>query len=122
MKRILVLDDDEDNLEILSFILKESGHDVRTAVRGDTVFEEIDAYQPHLLLMDVRLAGLDGREICRNIKEDPLTALLPIILISGIHDLSNAMLQPGAPNDYIVKPYDLKHLRNSVEQQLTGPA
>lgn len=119
-KRILVLDDDQDNLDLLSFILKEYGYEVQQLARGEIVFQEIQNYQPHLLLMDVRLGGLDGRKICRDIKENKQTASLPIILISGTHDLLDAMTQPGAPNDCIAKPYDLTDLLARVSQQLTG--
>jgi CheY-like chemotaxis protein len=68
MKKILVLDDDQDNLEIMLFILTEFGYDVQTRSCGDTVFEDIKAYQPDLILMDVMLADLDGRAICRPLK------------------------------------------------------
>ncbi len=120
MKKILILDDDKDNLEILSFILTEYGYEVKGRLCGDTVFDDIKTYQPDLILMDVRLAGMDGREICRNIKENPLTALLPVILVSGTHDLSESMHLPGAPDDYIAKPYDLDFLINRVSKQLTA--
>ncbi|MES2426061.1 MAG: response regulator [Bacteroidota bacterium] len=120
MKKILILDDDKDSLEILSFILKETGYDVQTSSHGETAFEDIKAFQPDLLLMDVMLGGLDGRTICRSIKENELTHLLPVILISGTHDLSGSMHLPGAPNDYIAKPYDLDHLLNTVELQFVA--
>lgn len=118
MKKILILDDDPDNLEILSFILAEYGYDVQTRSCGETVFDDIKAYQPNLILMDVRLAGMDGRAICRNIKENQLTRFLPVILISGMHDLAESMHNAGAPNDYITKPYDIDHLLNRVAIQL----
>jgi DNA-binding response OmpR family regulator len=120
MKKILVLDDDQDNLEIMLFILTEFGYDVQTRSCGDTVFEDIKAYQPDLILMDVMLADLDGRAICRTIKESQLTSFLPVILISGTHDLSESMHLPGAPNDYIAKPYDIDYLLSRVAKQLAA--
>jgi DNA-binding response OmpR family regulator len=120
MKKILVLDDDKDILEIISFILTEFGYEVRTRSGGETIFEDIKAYQPDLLLMDVMLAGLDGRVICRRIKENELTRFLPVILISGTHDLSESMNAFGAPNDYIAKPYDMTLLLNRVKKQLAA--
>jgi DNA-binding response OmpR family regulator len=117
MKKILILDDDKDSLEILSFFLKETGYDLQTSFHGETVFEDIKAFQPDLLLMDVMLGGLDGRAICRSIKENQATHLLPVILISGTHDLSGSIDLPGAPNDYIAKPYDLDHLLNTIQLQ-----
>lgn len=120
MKKILILDDDHDNLEILSFILIEFGYEVKTQSCGDTVFDDIRDYRPDLILMDVMLSGLDGRAICRDIKENQLTSFLPVILISGMHDLAESMHLPGAPNDYIAKPYDIDHLLSRVAKQFAA--
>jgi len=119
-KKILVLDDDNDILEILSLILLKSGYQVKTLSCGDTVFEEIMEYRPDLILMDVMLAGMDGRSICKNIKENHLTSFLPVILISGTHDLSQSLHLPGAPNDYVAKPFDLDYLLSIVEKQFAA--
>ena len=120
MKRILLLDDDQDNLTILTFILESAGHEVKALASGENVFELIAQYDPHLLLMDVRLGMLDGRIICRNIKENALTAGLPVILISGLHNLEDVLQQTGAPNDCIAKPYDIDYLQSRVEKQLNN--
>jgi len=120
MKKILILDDDHDNLDILSFILTEFGYEVQTRSCGDTVFDDIKTFQPDLILMDVMLADLDGRAICRDIKENQLTAFLPVILISGTHDLADSLHLPGAPNGYIAKPYDIDHLLSQVAEQLAA--
>jgi DNA-binding response OmpR family regulator len=119
-KKILVLDDDNDILEILSILLLESGYEVKTLNCGETVFEEIKDYRPDLILMDVMLAGMDGRSICKNIKENHLTSFLPVILISGTHDLSQSLHLPGAPNDYVAKPFDLDYLLSIVEKQFAA--
>ena len=119
-KKILVLDDDNDILEIISIMLLESGYEVKTLNCGETVFEEIKEYHPDLILMDVMLAGLDGRSICRNIKENHLTSFLPVILISGTHDLAKCLHLPGAPNDFVAKPFDLDYLLERIEMQLSA--
>lgn len=119
-KKILVLDDDPDILEILSLILIESGYEVRMLSCGDTVFADIKDFKPDLILMDVMLAGMDGRSICKNIKENNLTHFLPVILISGTHDLAKSLLLPGAPNDFVAKPFDIDHLLARIEKQLAA--
>ncbi len=119
-KKILIIDDDPDILEILSFVLIEGGYEVRTLSCGDTVFDAIKNFQPDLILMDVMLAGMDGRVICKEIKENLLTYFLPVILISGTHDLAESLLLPGAPNDFIAKPFDIGHLLVRVEKQLAA--
>ncbi|TWI95525.1 response regulator receiver domain-containing protein [Mucilaginibacter frigoritolerans] len=118
MKKILVLDDDKDHLRIVSFILTDFGYEVRTLLHGETIFEEIADFKPDLILMDVMLAGMDGRVICRSIKENPLLNYLPVILISITHDLAESMHLQGAPNDYISKPLDIDRLLSSVKKQL----
>ena len=119
-KKILVLDDDNDILEILSFLLVEEGYEIMTVNCGDNVFVDINAFKPDLLLMDVMLAGMDGRSICKKIKETKLTCLLPVILISGTHDLAASLHQAGAPNDFIAKPFDIENLLIKIEQCLAA--
>jgi DNA-binding response OmpR family regulator len=119
-KRILILDDDPDILDILSFLLTEVGYEIQALDCGDTIFDDIKAFEPNLILMDVMLAGLDGRSICKNIKENQLTRFLPVILISGTHDLALSLHLPGAPNDFIGKPFDIDHLLGRIEKQLAA--
>jgi DNA-binding response OmpR family regulator len=119
-KKILILDDDNDILEILSWLLKDSGYQVKTLSCGETVFDDIKDFRPDLILMDVMLAGLDGRSICRNIKENHLTYFIPVILISGTYDLADVLNQSGAPNDFVSKPFDLYHLLAKIQKQLAA--
>lgn len=116
-KRILILDDDKDILEILSLILMEE-YEIKALNCGDRVFEEIEEFKPDLILMDVRLAHMDGLAICRDLKENVLTSSLPVILISATHDLDKSLNLPGAPNDYLAKPFDIDILLNKVEKHL----
>jgi len=117
-KKILILDDDTDILEILTMLLSEHGYDIKTTNSGKTIFEDIQSFKPDLLLMDVVIAGMNGRAICRSIKEDPSTCALRVILISGTHDLATSLDLPGAPDDFIAKPFDMNHLLRSIAQQL----
>lgn len=71
-----------------------------------------------MILTDVMLAGMDGRTICRDIKENQLTASQPVILISGTHDLAASLHLPGAPNDFVAKPFDIDYLLVRIENQL----
>ena len=119
-KKILILDDDPDILEILSLVLIEGGYEVRILSCGNTVFDEIKDFQPDLVLMDVMLAGMDGRAIWKEIKENHLTYFLPVILISGTHDLAKSLLLPGAPNDFVAKPFDIDYLLERIEKHLAA--
>jgi DNA-binding response OmpR family regulator len=117
-KRILIVDDDSDIVEILSFLLSEAGYETRLLTHGETVFDDIKEFKPNLILMDVMLGGMDGRVICNTIKTDPSTSSLPVILISGTHDLAKSLHLPGAPNDFIAKPFNLDHLLEKIAQHI----
>jgi DNA-binding response OmpR family regulator len=119
-KKILVIDDDSDILEILGLLLTGEGYEIRTLIHGDFVFESIKDFQPDLILLDVMLADMDGRTICKDIKKNKLTYSIPVILISGTHDLKHLLNLPGAPNDFIAKPFDIAILLDGIEKQLVA--
>lgn len=114
----MVLDDDDDILEVVAYLLTESGYTVKTLNRGYNIFDHIKDFTPDLILMDVLLADMDGRAICKEIKENPLTKSIPVILISGTHDLAAVLNLPGAPNDFIAKPFDVDQLLDAIKRQL----
>lgn len=117
-QRILILDDDTDLLELMSMLLCDNGYETLTLSSGEKIFEAIQLFRPDLVLMDVMLAGLDGRVICSKIKREASLLGLRIILISGSHNLSDSLQQKGAPNDYLAKPFDMNFLLNKVQTQL----
>lgn len=117
-KRILVLDDDLAILDALSDILEYSGYEVNTLSRGDRVLEVIEQNKPDLILLDVMLADLDGRKICQNIKQKEYAGKIPVIMISGTHNLADCLYGEGAPDDFIAKPFDLETLLEKIEYQL----
>jgi DNA-binding response OmpR family regulator len=120
-KRILILDDDQDILDIISDLLIDCGFEVQTLSTGEQIFSVISQFHPDLVLMDVMLANMDGRVICRNLKENENTQFIPVILISGTHDLAHSLNQIGAPNDFIPKPFDIDFLLNKIKYQLLQP-
>lgn len=117
-KKILILDDDSDILEILSLVLSEIGYEIKVAEHGNDVFDDIASFQPDLILMDIMLGDMDGRVICKRIKTNPLTSHLPVILISGTHNLVGSLHLAGAPNDFLAKPFDTEHLISKIEHQI----
>lgn len=119
-KRVLILDDDDDILNILSILLLENGYEIQTLSSGENIFQEIKEFAPDLVVMDVMLADMDGRKICRELKSSYDTKTLPVILISGTHDLANSLNQQGAPNDFVAKPFDLDYFLNKVALQFAA--
>ena len=118
MKKILIVDDDHDILELLALILAEHNYHVATLDNGDTVLEKINHFKPDLLLMDVMLDHLDGRDICHLIKITKATSSLPVILVSASHDLADSLNLEGAPDDFLAKPFDLQSLLDKVRAHL----
>lgn len=115
-EKILILDDDKDILEILTIILSESGYEIKTLSCGDSIFEELIQFEPNILLMDIMIADMDGLAICREIKENALTSSIPVIIISASHDLDKSLNLPGAPDDFLAKPFDIDFLLNKIEK------
>jgi DNA-binding response OmpR family regulator len=116
--KILVLDDNNDLLEILTMLLTDFGYEVKPLSSGEMIFEEIKEFQPNLLIMDVMLAEMNGIDICKEIKENIHTALLPVILMSGSHDLTKIMEHPVAPEDFLAKPFDIDILLSKIEEHI----
>ncbi|MDD2722869.1 MAG: response regulator transcription factor [Methylovulum sp.] len=102
---IMIVDDTPANLALLSDTLSEAGYRVLVATDGLSAIEQIDYLKPDIILMDVVMPGIDGFETCRRLKSDPLTALIPILFMTGLSELDNLLrgFDEGGL-DYIVKP------------------
>src|SRR3954467_2042232 len=106
MQRILVVDDDKDILEVIKYILEDSGYEVDTLSDGHFLFDKIKEYRPDLILLDVMLGNMDGRELCKDVKLTDETHNIPVILISATHAVKS-FTSAGSPNDFISKPFDI---------------
>jgi DNA-binding response OmpR family regulator len=120
MSRILAVDDDKDILEVLQFILEDSGYEVKTLSDGNQLFQKISEQHPDLILMDIMLNGLDGRDLCKNVKLNLSTHTIPVIMISASHNLSDVLHEECAPNDFLAKPFDINVLLNKIQRQLAA--
>ena len=119
-KKILAVDDDNDILDVIRIILEEEGYEVFTLANGKHVFDMVKENGPDLILLDVMLGGLDGRDICRALKEDQNYKNIPVVMISASHNLNNLLLMPGAPDNFLAKPFDIDHLLAMVKAQLAA--
>ncbi|WEA00798.1 response regulator [Mucilaginibacter sp. SJ] len=120
MRRILAVDDDKDILEIIKYILEDSGYEVDTLTEGRNLFDRIKQHEPDLILLDIMLGNLDGRELCKTLKNQQETKNIPVILISASHNPGT--LSQGSPDDFIAKPFDIDVLLNSINRQLRSAA
>ena len=127
-KRILVVDDEQDLCEILSFNLETEGYHVDTANSAEEALE-MDVPSYHLLLLDVMMGGMSGFQMAKKLKENPVTANIPIIFLTA-RDTENDTLTGfnlGA-DDYISKPFSIREvmvriravLRRTAEQNGTA--
>jgi DNA-binding response OmpR family regulator len=104
--RILIVEDDQDIAHLLSHSLGRAGFGVQTLSSGQEVMAAVRRHRPDLVLLDLMLPGLDGLEVCRSLRGDPLTAALPVIMLTARAEESDRIvgLELGA-DDYITKPF-----------------
>jgi two-component system phosphate regulon response regulator PhoB len=121
MLKILIIDDDVDLLFLGSSLLKQRGFEVFSLSRADQAIETVKSVKPDLILLDVKLGDLDGRDICLRLKSDPDTSFIKIILYSAFPETSVEYSKYGA-DDFIVKPYEFNHLVERIRHHLDRSA
>ena len=123
MAKILIVEDMESVVTLLRSLLEREGFQVTVAQDGLEALEAVRRDKPDLVLLDLILPGLDGLEVCRRIRHDPLTAHLPIIILSGKEEEADKVigLEIGA-DDYITKPFQANELIARVKGRLRRSA
>jgi CheY-like chemotaxis protein len=103
---ILIVDDKAENLAVLREFLEQAGFKVRPALSGSLALKAVAASLPELILLDIRMPGMDGFEVCRALKADPLSRDIPVIFVSALQDLSDRTAAFAAGGvDYVSKPF-----------------
>jgi DNA-binding response OmpR family regulator len=120
MKKILIVDDNELIIEVMTYILENKGYKVMALTNGDEVFNKVRINHPDLVILDDDLPGMAGREICQLLKLNLSTKNLPVIMCSGNETIDESLQQDGAPNDILHKPFDIDVLVNKVGVQLAA--
>jgi DNA-binding response OmpR family regulator len=119
---VLVVDDQRDILGLIKLRLEQAGFRVETASNGERALELVKTLRPNLVVLDVMLPVLDGREVTRRIRADADTAGIPVLLVSASvheHEVQEG-LDAGA-DDYLPKPFTANVLRERVEALLQAP-
>jgi sigma-B regulation protein RsbU (phosphoserine phosphatase) len=117
---ILIVDDTPANLRLVSQMLAGRGYQVRPVPDGELALSAVRAEPPDLILLDVRMPGMDGYEVCTRLKADPQTRDIPIIFISALdatQDKVKAFTLGGV--DYITKPFQIEEVLARVATHLT---
>ena len=115
-QRILIVDDDSSISELISLYLTKECFDTRIVYDGESALKEFEDYNPDLVLLDLMLPGIDGYDVCREIRKK---SMIPIIMLSAKGEVFDRVLglELGA-DDYIIKPFDSKELVARVKAVL----
>ena len=115
-QKILIVDDDNNIAELISLYLTKECYDTKIVNDGEEAVREFHSFQPNLILLDLMLPGMDGYQVCREIRHD---SDVPIIMLSAKGEVFDKVLglELGA-DDYIIKPFDSKELVARVKAVL----
>jgi len=117
--KILIVDDEEPNREILTSLVRALGYETETAINGVEAIMKMKFFTPDLVLLDIMMPDMDGYEVCDHLKSDPETANIPVVIVTALSDRSSKLkgLQVGA-NDFLTKPIDQSELTIRVRNLL----
>lgn len=106
-KRILIVDDEIEMVEMETVRLRASGYEVAASHDGLHGLQQVQYWQPHLIILDIMLPKLDGYQVCKALKKDPKTAHIPIILVSAMEQKYDTDLGKKVGADaYFTKPFE----------------
>jgi class 3 adenylate cyclase len=117
--RILVVDDQRANVEMLAGVLAARGYDVLTATDGESALEQVRRHNPDIVVSDILMPQMDGYELCRRLRGEPATTLLPVILVTSLDPLQERVngIDAGA-DDFLSKPVNWEELFARVRSLL----
>jgi len=117
---ILVVDDKPENLDLLTQILTLDGYQVRPAINGQIALAAVRNLPPDLILLDIMMPGLNGYEVCQQLKTDATTRDIPVIFLSALNEtLDKVKAFEVGGVDYITKPFEVREVLARVETHLT---
>lgn len=119
-KRLLILDDDKDILDVMKEIFIDEGYEVKTIESGDNILSDVANYRPDIILLDYILHGINGGELCHQIKTNQATCTIPIIIVTAYSKVINSLGNYGC-DSFVSKPFDITELVQQVNELLNCP-
>jgi DNA-binding response OmpR family regulator len=116
-RKIVLIDDDQGIREVISIILEENNFDVVTIDQDKNIERILAKEKPELILLDIWIAGKDGRNILKRLKSNPDFAAIPVIMISAKNDGSVLAKEAGA-EDFVTKPFEIDDLLTKIQHFL----
>ena len=106
-KRVLVVDDLEQNIDILTQFLKPMHFEIRGVRSGEEALAAVEQDPPDVILLDLAMPGMNGFQVCRHLKQSEHTRHIPVIIITGISDKqANVEAVEAGADDFLIKPFD----------------
>jgi twitching motility two-component system response regulator PilG len=116
-RRILVVEDDESLLKLETILLRVQGYDVTGVVNGRAALQEMECQRFNLVLLDVMLPDMGGFEVCRCIRENPVTALVPVIMLTARKSRGDLVAGRQAGADaFITKPFKTAEVIGAIRR------
>ena len=115
-KKILVVDDNPDILELVKILLERKDYEVETLANGKRTLEIVDSIHPDLIILDIMLGNCDGRDICKDLKSHAESKNIPVIMFSGSHSAKESIGTNCFPDDFLEKPFDIHSLLEKVRR------
>ncbi len=116
-QKILIVDDDHDILSVLKDLLEHEGYEVIALDYTDSIINNITKYNPDLVMLDFLLAGVNGGELCHEIKINNKTSWLPVIMLSAFPRVLDSLGNYGS-DAFIAKPFDIEVVLKKVKECL----
>ena len=108
--RVLVVDDTPQNIRVMDAILSPRGYTIRTAASGPEALLQIAAEPPDLVLLDLVMPGMNGLDVCRELRSNPLTRALPVVMVTASGDREKITALEAGADDFVQKPFEQAEL------------
>jgi CheY-like chemotaxis protein len=116
-KKILVIDDNDDLLDLIKEILEQNGYEVECLGSTDNIIHSVVNIKTNLIILDYLLSGINGGELCAQLKKDPLTSHLPVLIMSAYPQVLKSLGHYGQ-DAFVAKPFEIEELLETVSHFL----